>query len=138
MPVLMQICAVAVTLAIVGIAIATIRAMRRFEVTAHEFSRTAEKVRETVSQAEKVTRQLQDIAVSVQSTLSPVRSAAARLAAVTDRVTEVSNVIVDQVETPVRNTLAVLSGLRSGTRSFLGSLVRRTRSRTSNGGYPHE
>jgi hypothetical protein len=138
MPVLMQICAVAVTLAIVGIAIATIRAMRRFEVTSHEFSRTAEKVRETVAQAEMVTRQLQDIAVSVQSTLTPVRNAAHRLAAVADRVTEVSNVIVDQVETPVRNTLAVLTGLRTGTRSLLGSLARRVGIRHSNGGYPHE
>jgi hypothetical protein len=136
MPVLIQVCAVAVTLAIVGIAIATIRAMRRFEVTAHEFSRTAEKVRETVAQAEQVTKQLQDIAVSVQSTLSPVRSAASRLAAVADRVTDVSNVIVDQVEIPVRNTLAVLTGLRTGTRSFLGSLVRRVGARHSNGGYP--
>jgi len=137
MSALMQVCAVIVTLAIATIAIATIRAMRRFEVASHEFTRMAETIRESALQAEIVTRQLQDLAVAMQSVMPPIRNAASRLEALTERATDVSHAMLDQVESPIRNTLAVLTGLRAGTRSLLGSLGRRAGHQQSNGGYDH-
>ena len=137
MPALLQVCAVVVTLTMVTIAIATIRAMRRFEVASHEFTRMAEAIRESMVQMEAVTRQLQDLAVATRSVMPPIRNAASRLETIADRVSEVSHAMLDQVETPIRNTLAVLTGLRAGTRSLIGALGRRAGRHSSNGGYDH-
>ena len=135
---LVQLCIVAATLAMVAIAIAAIRAMMRFEAATHEFTRTAETVRDSVEHAEAVTRQVEDLVASMQSAMAPVRRAAARIDEVTERAMRASHAVLDEVEPPLRNTLAVLAGLRTGTRSLIGALSRRANHIQSNGGKDHD
>lgn len=137
MSVLLATCAVVVTLAIAAIAIATIRAMRRFEETADEFQRTAEAIRASVVEAEAVTRQIQELAGALEGVVPPLKQAAHRFADLSDRAVSMSNVVLNQVEGPIRNTAALITGVRSGTRSLLSALTRRTSSSNSNGGYDH-
>ena len=75
---MVQVCIVVVTVSMVAIAIATIRAMMRFEAATHEFTRTAETVRDSVEHAEAVTRQVEVLVASMQSAMAPVQRAAAR------------------------------------------------------------
>jgi len=134
MPVLLQVCAVIVTLAIAGIAIATITAMRRFEQTAEEFRKTARVVRATVAEAEGVTRQVEELIGSFESVVPPLRRAAERLEDVSHRATNLSSALLNEVEGPIRNTLALVTGVRSGTRSLVQALSRRMHSTQLNGG----
>lgn len=138
MPAIVQICIVVATVAMVATAIAAIRAMMRFEDATHEFTRTAETVRDSVEHAEAVTRQVEGLVASVQTAVAPMRRAADRLDALADRATRASHAVLDEVEPPLRNTLAVLAGLRSGTRSLIGALSRRAHHAQSNGGSDHE
>lgn len=135
---LVQLCIVVTTLAMVAIAIAAIRAMIRFEAATHEFTRMAETVRDSVEHAEAVTRQVQDLVASMQSAMAPLRHTAARIDEVAERAMRVSHAVLDEVELPLRNTLAVLAGLRTGTRSLIGALSRRAQHVQSNGGHDHE
>jgi uncharacterized protein YoxC len=137
MPVLIQVCAVVVTLAMVVIAFATMRATRRLEVAGQEFSRTAEVVRESVRKAEGVAREVQELAVALKSIAPPVRHAADQFGALAERVAEVSNAMLDEVESPIRTTLAVLTGVKTGTRSLFGALARRAHGQHRNGGGDH-
>jgi biopolymer transport protein ExbB/TolQ len=135
---LVQLCIVVATLAMVAIAIAAIRAMMRFEAATHEFTRTAETVRDSVEHAEAVTRQVQDLVASMYSAMAPVRRTAARIDEVAERAMRVSHAALDEVESPLRNTLAVLAGLRTGTRSLFEALSRRANHMQSNGGHDHD
>jgi len=67
-----------------------------------------------------------------------VRRAAARIDEVAERAMRASHAVLDEVEPPLRNTLAVLAGLRTGTRSLIGALSRRANHMQSNGGNNHE
>jgi len=131
---LVQLCIVVATLAVVAIAIAAMRAMMRIEAATHEFRRTAETVRDAVEHAEAVTRQVQDLVASMHSAVAPVRRTAERIEQVAERATRASHAVLDEVESPLRNTLAVLAGLRTGTRSLIGALSRRASHMQSNGG----
>jgi hypothetical protein len=94
-------------------------------------------VRDSVEHAEAVTRQVEDLVASMQSAMAPVRRAAARIDEVAERAMRASHAVLDEVEPPLRNTLAVLAGLRTGTRSLIGSLSRRANHMQSNGGNDH-
>ena len=135
---LVQLCVVVATLSMVAIAIAAIRAMMRFEAATREFTRTAETVRDSVEHAEAVTRQVQDLVASMHSAMAPVRRTAARIDEVAERAMRASHAVLDEVESPLRNTLAVLAGLRTGTRSLIEALSRRANHMQSNGGQGHE
>lgn len=135
---LVQLCVVVATLSMVAIAIAAIRAMMRFEAATREFTRTAETVRDSVEHAEAVTRQVQDLVASMHSAMAPVRRTAARIDEVAERAMRAAHAVLDEVESPLRNTLAVLAGLRTGTRSLIEALSRRANHMHSNGGHGHE
>ena len=134
---LVQLCIVVATLAMVAIAVAAIRTMMRFEVATREFTRTAETVRVSVDHADAVTRQVGDLLASMHSTMAPLRHMAESIDEVAERAMRASHAVLDEVESPLRNTLAVLAGLRTGTRSLIGALSRRANHMQSNGGHDH-
>jgi len=137
MPVLLQVCAVIVTLAIVAIALAVTRAMTRFVVASDEFTRTAETIRSSVAQAEAMTRQLRELANELESIVPPIKKVATRFGDLGERAAGITSAVLSEVEAPVRNTLALITGVRTGTRSLLGAITRRM-GQPTNGGYPHE
>lgn len=139
MPVLLQVCAVLVTLAVIAVAISVTRAVNRFVLLSDEFSRTNETIRSSVAQAEAMTRQLRELVNEVQSIVPPIKRVADRVGEIGERTVGLTNAILSEVENPVRNTLALITGVRTGTRSLLGALARRVgRPTPTNGGYRHE
>lgn len=135
MEALLGICAVVVTLAIAGIAIAIMRSLKRFEVTADEFSRTAEVLRSTIAEVHELTE-------SMGAVVPPLQRAASRMEDLSDRAARISNSVLNEIEGPIRNTVAVITGVRTGTRSLIGALTNRIHKmqpRThANGGTYHE
>jgi len=95
-------------------------------------------VRDSVEQAEALTRQVEDLVASIQSAIAPVRHAAARVDELAERAMRASHAVLDEVEPPLRSTLAVLAGLRTGTRSLIRAMSRRANHMQSNGGNDHD
>ncbi len=131
MSVLLVICAVVSTLCLVATAVAVIRVTRRFELASHEVARTAEVVRASVKHIEQFAGELEALMPSLRRT-------AAGLESLGGRAVGLSNAVLDEVEGPIQTTMAVLRGVRAGTRSLVGALSRRASRSSSNGGQSDE
>ena len=139
MPLLLQICVVIVTTALVAIAFATIRAVRRFEGAAEQFSQMADAIEKSVVGVQDVTREMHEVVSSLGEVAPRVHRIVARFETVGDRAAHLSESLLDQVEAPVRNAVAVAQGVRSGTAFLIDRLIHRRHTRShSNGGYDHE
>ena len=135
MTVLLAVCAVVVTIAIVVLAIATVRAINRFENTAQEIQKTVEMLRGTIAQTETVIREVHDLTDSLGQVVPPLRRAADGIEHIANRAVRVSSTVLNEIEAPVRTTMALIHGVRTGTRSLFGALTRRLQHTHSNGGY---
>ena len=138
MSVLLGICAVVSTLCLAVVAYAILRVLRKFEIASDELTRTAEVVRSTASEANHLARRFGRIADELEPVIVPLKRATARLEDLGDRAVQLSNVVLDEVERPLRTTMAVLSGVRAGAHSLIGALTRRANQSQSNGGQSHE
>jgi uncharacterized protein YoxC len=135
MTVLLAVCAVVVTIAIAALAIATVRAMNRFQNTAEEIQKTAEMLRGTIAQAEGVIREVHELADSFGTAVSPLRRAAGGIEQLSNRAVGISHTVLNEIEAPVRTTMALINGFRTGTRSLVSALTRRVQHTHSNGGH---
>ena len=135
MTVLLAVCAVVVTIAFVVLAVASVRAINRFENTAEEIQKTAELLRGTIAHSEAVIHEVHELADSFGSIVPPLRRAADGIESMSNRAVRISSAVLNEIETPVRTTLALLNGFRSGTRSLVSALTRRTQHTHSNGGF---
>jgi hypothetical protein len=127
MTVLLAVCAVVVTVAIAITAVVTMRAIRRFE-------KTAEILRGAIAHSEAVIHEVHELTDSLGSVVTPLRRAAGGVEQLSDRAVRISSAVLDEIERPVRTTLALINGVRTGTRSLVGALTRRAQHTQSNGG----
>jgi uncharacterized protein YoxC len=136
---LIQICAVIVTLALVAIAVATVRAMLRLERAADEFSQTNNAIQKFLAESKTVTHQIQEVVGRAGSVVDQVRGVADRFQEVGERTARLSSAMVDEVEAPIRTAVAAMRGVRAGTGFLLDRLTNRLAHRRSaiNGGNSH-
>jgi len=139
MPVLLQICAVIVTTALVAIAVVTVRTMLRFEKAAEEFTETTVLIRDSIDQFQSVTRETHELIESLSDIVPSVRRTASRLEMIGERTARLSSAVLEEVETPIRTAVAVARGVRAGTSRLVERLTQRFahRSADHNGGYEH-
>ena len=76
MPFLVQISTIVACLAVVAIAVATIRAMRRVEHATNQLSTLIEEIRPWVGEARAFTRDARTTLVSVREAIDPIRRVA--------------------------------------------------------------
>jgi uncharacterized protein YoxC len=140
MQVLLQICAVIVTMALVAIAVVAVRAMARFEKTSEELGRTAEAIRESIGQVQSITHEAKELIGSLGGAVQQIRGTASRFQDLGDRAARLSTSVLEEVETPVRTVVAVARGVRSGTSVFFERIGNRLGHRFAhrNGGTEHE
>lgn len=122
MAVVLLICAVIVTIAIVAIAVATIRSSNRLVRAIDEIKVLSADVQQWVVQARLVTENAQGILTSVQETVQPLRRVAERFEDVGDRAASLSEAVLTELERPVFNAMAVTRGIRSGAAFFFNRL----------------
>jgi len=138
MTMLLAVCAVVVTIAIAVIAVAIVRAIHRFELTAGEIQKTAEMLRGSIAHSEAVLHEVHELTDSLGSVVAPLRRAADGASQLSHRAVGISSAVLDEIERPVRITLALINGVRTGTRSLVSALTRRGHHTQSNGGYRNE
>ncbi len=136
MTLLLQICAVIVTMAIVAIAISLVRGMVKFEKATENLSELTESTQAWMAEVNQVAREARDLVVSLRDVVPPVRRVADRFEALGKRSARLSAAVLDEVEGPIRTGVAVARGVRLGTTYFLERLtqrVKRGRSATDGG-----
>lgn len=140
MPLLLEICFVIVTIAVLAIAIAIVRAVSRLGKTTEQIDALALEVREWVRQVKHVTSGAEDLVTSVREIVPPIRRVVGRFEAIGDRTAQLSDALLEEVERPVRTAVAVARGVRTGTAHFLERITNRFhRGRAAtNGGYGDE
>lgn len=140
MSLLLQICAVVVTIALVAVAIVSIRAMRRFEKAADEFSKTAEMARQTITELQGITQEVQSFAATLGRIAPRLRRIATGFGDIGNRASNLSTTLFQEVGAPVLAAITVVRTMRSGTARFFRVMTRRpSRDRTlTNGGVGHE
>jgi uncharacterized protein YoxC len=139
MPVFLQICAGVVTMAIVAIAIATIRALVRFERVAETLTETADVARRSISEAREVTHEAHELVAALADAGDRVKATVNRFSELGDRVATLSRSVVDEVEWPVREAVAVARGVRATATTLIERLSHRVNRRltATNGGLNH-
>ena len=140
MPLVFQICAVVVTIALVVVTVVAIRAMRRFENVANEFSKTSEMARQTLTEIQGISREAQEITATFGRLGPRFREILTGFGDLGHRATSMSTTLVQEVGAPVLAAVTVVRALRSGAaRFFRDTKLRPSRHRTlTNGGVGHE
>lgn len=142
---LVQVCLVLITAAFIVVSIVTVRAMSRIEKAADEFSRTAQSVQRSMALVEDVTHEMHELVGSMGEATPQLRRAASMFGDLGVRLAHLSSALMDEVERPVQNALAVARGVRSGTAFFVNRLSQRNALRhnhrhqgnDSQGGFGH-
>lgn len=146
---LLTLCAVVVTLSVAAIAVAVLRAMRSLEQSLDEFRKTADVARASIAEIDVVTRQIRELAVSMETVVAPLKRTSQRFAGIGERVAllgdravRLGDAVLTQIESPIHQTVALMTGVRAGTQTLWSRLAGRIAGRmdhaTSNGGYRHE
>ena len=137
MPVVVQICVVIVTLAIVAIVTTTILAMIRHGKAAERFAATAQV---SLAQVDQLVREAHELMLAVRELVPPAQRVVQRFERIGDRAADLSTVVLDEIETPVLAAAAVARGVKAGSVRLIELLSRRfiTHVSTKNGDQAHE
>jgi len=125
MPVLFQVCFVIVTIAVVVIAVSTIKVMQHFRRSSDEFSGLAVEARQLIDQLGSVARDAQEIVSTLRDVAPRVRRVLDRFEAVGDRAVTLSDTVIREVEMPVRTLIALVRGFRYGAQQLVERLTQR-------------
>src|SRR6266550_220139 len=114
MSALLQICFVIVTMAVVAIAVATIRVMQQFRRASDDFSKLAEEGRQLIDQLKGVAQEAGEIVGTFRDVAPRVRRVVERFESIGERTADLSDAVIREVETPIRTAVAVVRGVRFG------------------------
>ena len=134
---LVQICVVIVTLALVALAATTILTMIRHSEAAARLTAAAHL---SLAQVDRLVQDAQELLASVREIVPPAQRVVKRFERLGERAADVSNAVLNEIETPVFTAVAVARGVKIGTTRLLELLTRRfVQGRSSNNGdHDHE
>ena len=139
MSVLLQICFVIVTIAVVAIAVATIKMMQHFRKASDDFSKLAEDGRQLIDQLKNVAQEAGEIVGGFRDVAPRVRRVLERFESIGERTADLSDAVIHEVEEPIRTVVAVARGVRFGALQLIERLSHRfAGSSSSNGGRNYE
>jgi uncharacterized protein YoxC len=120
MPMLLPVCLALATLSLLAIALATLRAVRRFERVADDLEVTTRSIREAVTELAGVTREARGVVAAVNGVMPRLRGLAGRFEDLGNRVAQMSAEAIERVESPVRAAVAVARAARRGAARLVG------------------
>lgn len=131
MPVIVQVCVVIVTIAIVTLAVNAFRLM-------NSMNATIARVDELVAGFRGTPERIREVLTTVEEVANSARSMVAGVKDVVGYATDVSASVIDEVAKPVLGAVAVLRGLRTGTKFLMERLTNgSSRTRRYNQGGNH-
>jgi uncharacterized protein YoxC len=137
---LVEIAAAVASLAVVVIAVATVRTMFCIEKATNQISQLTKEIQQGVGQVNEFTREVRETLASARGVIAPIRRVVDRFETLGQRTADLSATVLEEVEPPLRTAVTVARGMRSVTAYLLERLSHRfTRGRSAtNGGYDSE
>ena len=134
---LVQICIVIVTLAFVALVATTIRALFRL---GQEAARLTSAAQLSMAQVERIVLETQELLAAVREIVPPAQQVMHRFQHLGERAANLSNAVLDEIESPLLTAVAVARGVKTGTARLLDLLATRValHRTTHNGENSHE
>jgi len=114
MTLIVQACIVVVTIALVVMAMMTVRMMRRVEELSRSVEAALVPLHEFLETSRKTSQRIQEVLVACDGIVATVRTGTNRLAGVVDRAGDVADTFLTQVERPLHTAVALMQGVRAG------------------------
>jgi len=125
MPLLAQICIVAVTVAVVWLAVVAVRLIRETNLLIETANRSLGELPALIQEIQKTSARADELLGSFSKISHAAQTVVAQVESLSTRATAMTNVVLDEVEHPISKVVGVMHGIRSGA----GFLARRWTSR---------
>jgi hypothetical protein len=129
---MIEILAGVTTLAILGTLWIVVRTMEKFGRAADILAETGKRAQESLWDVSNVARELHEVAARLTEVLPYVQRTASRFETVATRAAGLSEVVLQEVEAPLRTSIVLLHGLKFGASALFSGissrLLRRFRS----------
>jgi hypothetical protein len=118
MALITQICIVAVTIALVGMAVMVIRLMIKTSTLIESASRSLAELPALIEEIRQISARADDLLIAFSQITGSARSAATQFESVTTRSSALASALIDEIEHPVSQAVGLIRGIRVGA-SFL-------------------
>jgi hypothetical protein len=118
MSIVVQICVVIVTIAVVLMAYATIRLMLQIKISMKKLEGSYGYLQELLEDSRETSRKVREVLTTLEQIALTVRSGTSQLEKVVDRAAAVSTLVLDEIQQPVIQAVTLMRALRSGARGF--------------------
>ncbi len=134
-----QACIVVMAIAQLVIAAVLVVAVAKLTQLSKQLSdatdKTVQAVQQSVSHVQGVTQRIDGVVASLGQAVPAIHRVVHQFERVGERASDLSNAVLEEIEAPVRNAVAVARGVRTGTSFLLQALARRAHlSSSTNGG----
>jgi hypothetical protein len=119
MSLLVEMSAVVATLAVVAIAVATVRAMIRIDRATAQFARLTGEVQQWLVQANALTVETRAAVASAREAIAPLGRVADRFEILGGRTADLSAAVLAEVEPPLRAAIGMARGMTSVAAYFM-------------------
>lgn len=116
MSVVVQICIVVVTIAVVFVAYAATRVMLELRTTTRRFRSAYPQVMEILEDLRETSVRVRELTVRLDGISRTVQTGADRVEGLVDQAATIGTTVLDELERPVRHAVAVMRGVQSGIR----------------------
>lgn len=103
-----------VTIAVLVMAVAVVRALRRFEMAVDAVTEPNGAVAKLLENASETSTEVRELVVKLEGISDNLSEVAERFRSLGDRACTVSSAILDEVEPPVQRAVSVARGIRAG------------------------
>lgn len=133
-PPLIQICIGVVTLAIIALAVVTIRAMKSFERAATEFRRTSESVQQLTKQVRTISASVREMGDVLGDLIPRLKRVGSRFGEIRNRASHLTNGSFEDMRETVRRAASTMRAARELTGLVFRKVAHPSRTIRSNGG----
>ena len=140
MSLLVEICAVIVTMSIVAIAVATMRTLNYMRILVNEFRVLVPDVRRTLARVDALAEEAQAVIAPLKESTSALQRLACQFEALGGRAALLTSTVMEEVETPVFTAVLVARAVRNGAAQLFRRFTRKFNpiSSPQNGGHADE
>lgn len=118
MTILVQVCVVVVSIAVVAMAFAAIQVMRQLATTTRKLEISNGYLQDLLADSRETSKKVRELVLSLEQIASTVRSGVTGIAGVVSQATSISGMVLDEVQRPVLQIVALMRALRSGVRGL--------------------
>jgi uncharacterized protein YoxC len=139
MPVVMQICLVIVTLALVTVAVVALKLMARFQELGDQISSSVASLQSTMNESRQSLAEARNFVARLEEIADDVRTVSTRFERIGHRAADLTTALMTEVEQPVMSAISIARGVRKGASVLLERWSRGQHTTSHhNGGFENE